>query len=253
MRPLESLIRLLARWTGGAVVAGLVATSAMASDDYERPEPDDLRFPANEPAYGVLKEAGYRVEMQSRQWFPQPGRCSIRVAIEADYVDEPAYRRRRINPETKITDVEVGFERQGPYRSNVYHAFYRVRVVRVADGKPLAVERLVFVFQPFGPAPSKTTAHWVQHPTDADGFAGVSIDMDKLSPAELQQFTMNSHLESLRFAFDLPELGKSRAYFTPADVSSLPARDAFAPCACSIGHPGLAQDGWLKCAKYPVK
>lgn len=40
MRPLESLIRLLARMAGGAVVACWLATSAMASDDYERPERD---------------------------------------------------------------------------------------------------------------------------------------------------------------------------------------------------------------------
>gem|GEM_PF-5076689 len=71
-----------------------------------------------------------------------------------------------------------------------------------------------------------------------------------LSPAELEQFTMNSHLESLRFAFDLPELGKSRAYFTPADSSGLLAARSFGACACAIGHPGLANDAWLECDKY---
>jgi hypothetical protein len=253
MRPMETLIRLLARLAGGAIVAMLVATYAMAADEYERPEPDDARFPARESAYGELKDSGYTVKMQSEKWFPQPARCSIQVAIEDDYIDSPTWLRKLRTPDTKITDLEVGFERQGRYGSNVYHAFFRMRVVRVADGKPLAVERLVFVFQPFGSAPNKTTAHWIQHPIDAAGFAGVSIDMNKLSQAEWEQFTVSTDLSSLRFAFDLPELGKSLAYFTPNVPASLSARDALAPCVCSIGNPRLAKDTWFKCAKHPVR
>jgi hypothetical protein len=250
MRPMETLVRLLARVAGGAIVAILVATYAMAADEYERPEPDDARFPARESAYGELKDSGYTVKMQSEKWFPQPARCSIQVAIEDDYIDSPTWLRKLRTPDTKITDLEVGFERQGRHDSNVYHAFFRMRIVRLADGKPLAVERLVFVFQPFGSAPNKTTAHWVQHPIDAAGFAGVSIDMNKLSQAELQQFIVSTNLSSLRFAFDLPELNKSLAYFTPNGASGGSAADAFAPCVCSIGHPGLAKNGWLECAKY---
>lgn len=253
MRPMEALIRLLARVAGGAIVAMLVATNLMASDDYERPEPDDARFPAKEVEYGVLFDDGYVVEMRSRKWFPQPARCAIRVAIDADYIDNPRWVRRLRTPDTKITDLEVGFERQGRHDSNVYHAFFRMRIVRVADGKPLTVERLVFVFQPSGPAPNKTTAHWIQHPIDAAGFAGMSIDMNKLGQAELQQFVRSTDLSSLRFAFDLPDLSKSLAYFTPNGASSGAARDALAPCVCSIGNPRLAKDTWFECAKHPVR
>jgi hypothetical protein len=180
----------------------------------------------------------------------QPSRCAIRRNIVEDvrsFGDDGKRLAQSLPSQTaSMRAYELGFARIGDgENSRRVRAFIRFRFERVGDGRPLRVERPVWIYD----TPDDLMSIWNVEPLDKDGYGGAWIDVEKLPIDDLGAMVgrVMSRIGSSAIV-DLPEIGESRDYGIEFGLSGGGMR-AFVACLCAMRDPHLSDKRVWDCSR----
>jgi len=160
----------------------------------------------------------------------QRSRCVVRRTIVEDLLS--------------LSDANQPLAKTAPSRAASMRAF-EIGFVRIGDGKPLRVERLVW----FIAGRNDPMDAWTFEPFDGDGYGGAWIDLEKMPIDEIGAMVRRTMVWlGSTIVATLPEIGEARAYGIAFGLSN-GVMGAFVECLCAMRDPHLSDKRVWDCSR----
>jgi hypothetical protein len=211
---------------------------------------NDPRVRAGGVRVHIVDDRALEIVFQQDVGASQPSRCVVRRNIVEDLLSlsdaNQPLAKTAPSRTASMRAFEIGFVRIGDgERSRRIRALVRVRFERVADGKPLRVERPTWFFV----NRNDPMDAWTFEPFDGDGYGGAWIDLEKLPIDDLGAMVRRIMVRpGGTILATLPEIGESRAYGIEFGLSN-GAMGAFVECLCAMRDPHLSDKRVWDCSR----